>query len=157
MRPGLYRCAMRLARFRRLAWMLVLVLLTGLAPPAFASAPGTADGTFPKLGVHVHSDGTVHVHARPPAHGKAQLSDPASAKPTKAPHHCPGCLHVHAPVSFGQAFAIGIKNCQDPINCETVERWPGKVRPGKQPCLEFRDGFSGAVGEVGAGGLLTKV
>ena len=83
---------MRLARFRRFAWMLVLVLVTGLAAPAFASALGTADGILPTLGAHVHSDGTVHVHAKPPAHGKAQLSDPASAKPTKAAHHCPGCL-----------------------------------------------------------------
>ncbi len=40
MRPGLYRCAMRLARFRRLAWVLVLVLLAGPAMPAFASMPG---------------------------------------------------------------------------------------------------------------------
>ena len=92
MRPGLYRCAMRLAHLRRLAWVLVLALLAGLAAPAFASLPDAGHKGTPALGVHVHADGTVHAHAKPPVPDAARGSDPGGAKPAKAPQHCPGCL-----------------------------------------------------------------
>ncbi len=92
MRPGLYRCAMRLARFRRLAWMLVLVLLAGLAMPAFASMPDVGRPGILASGTHVHADGSVHVHGKPPAPDAAQRLHPGGAKPAKAPQHCPGCL-----------------------------------------------------------------
>lgn len=91
MRPGLYRYATRLAGFRHLAWMLVLALLAGLAAPAFASWPDVGSGGALAPGAHVHSDGTIHVHAKPPAPDAAQASRPG-VRPTKAQPHCPGCL-----------------------------------------------------------------
>lgn len=83
---------MRLARFRRLAWVLVLVLLAGLAMPAFASVPHIGRQGILAPGAHVHPDGSVHVHAKPPVPDAAQRSHPDGAKPAKAPLHCPGCL-----------------------------------------------------------------
>jgi len=92
MRPGLYRCAMRLARFRRLAWVLALVLLAGLAMPALASVPDAGHRGVLAPGVHVHADGIVHVHGKPSAPDRAETSDSGGARPAKTPQHCPGCL-----------------------------------------------------------------
>ena len=83
---------MRLARFRRLAWVLVLVLLAGLASPAFASLPDAGQGAAVAPVAHVHADGTAHVHARPPASDGEKAAAQVGTKPTKAPPHCPGCL-----------------------------------------------------------------
>ena len=84
---------MRLARFRRLAWVLALILLAGLAMPTFASMPDVGRQGILAPGVHVHADGSVHSHAKPPAPDAAQRSRLDGAKkPAKAPQHCPGCL-----------------------------------------------------------------
>lgn len=86
--------AMRLARLRRFAVMLVLVLLTGLALPALAStlsraAPAKADGA---AALHVHADGKAHGHAKPAEATGQQAVHAGHATPATAPCHCPGCL-----------------------------------------------------------------
>lgn len=94
--PGVaYRPAMRLARLRRFAVMLVLVLLAELAMPALASTlaaptPPRADGRA--VAMHVHPDGTAHIHAKPSRTAAAQAADAGPAAPAKVPLHCPGCL-----------------------------------------------------------------
>lgn len=92
---GAYRPTMLLARLRRFAIMLVLVMLTGLAVPAFAStlaqpAPARADGGAAAM--HVHADGTVHSHAKPAQATGQQAAQAGHVTPAKAPCHCPGCL-----------------------------------------------------------------
>jgi len=94
MRSGLYRCAMRLATFRRLTWVLVLVLLAGPAMPAFASMPDVGHQGVLAPGVHVHADSTAHVHVKLSAPDGAPISDCGGVRPGKAPQHCPGCVTV---------------------------------------------------------------
>lgn len=92
---GTYGPAMRLARLRRVAVMLVLVLLTGLALPAFASTlaqPVPARAARDDAAMHVHADGTAHRHAKPSRPVATQLADGGRATPATAPCHCPGCL-----------------------------------------------------------------
>lgn len=79
---------MRLARLRRFAWMLVLVLSAGLAAPALASSFEAGLGRVP-TGSHVHPDGSVHAdHVAPATHG---VQKAGAATTPKAPLHCPGC------------------------------------------------------------------
>lgn len=78
---------MVLARFRRCAWLLVLVLVAGLGTPVFAS--GTAHQPTPGAVTHVHADGSVHRHAVGAAHGRDGAAVGGLAKQAT---HCPGCL-----------------------------------------------------------------
>lgn len=80
---------MRLARFRRLAWVLVLVLLAGLAVPAFASMPDAGQGAAVALTVHVHADGTAHAHAKPLASAGEKAAAQVGTKP-RATRDIPG-------------------------------------------------------------------
>ena len=78
---------MLLARIRRSAWLLILVLVTGLATPMFASA-APCDAA-PAVSTHTHADGTVHSHVARTAHeGVGKTADRTSGKSS----HCPGCL-----------------------------------------------------------------
>jgi hypothetical protein len=78
---------MVLARIRRFAWLLILVLVTGLAAPVLASA-APCDAA-PAVSVHTHADGTVHSHAARVGHdGVGKAADRTSGKSS----HCPGCL-----------------------------------------------------------------
>ncbi len=86
-RRGRYGQGMVLARFRRCAWLLVLVLVAGLGTPAFAS--GTAHQPTPGTVSHVHADGSAHRHAVRAAHG---WDGATVAGLVKQPSHCPGCL-----------------------------------------------------------------
>lgn len=84
---------MRLVRFRHFAWVLALVLLAGLAAPAFAAVPDVGSEAASPMLAHVHADGSVHFHAK--RHGapvSAKVSDPGDVRPSKPPQHCPGCL-----------------------------------------------------------------
>ena len=90
---GTYGPAMRLARLRRFAVMLVLVLLTGVAMPALASTqarlvPAGADAAP----MHVHADGTVHSHAKPAQATGQQATQAGYSTLAKVPLHCPCCL-----------------------------------------------------------------
>lgn len=92
---GAYRSAMRLARLRRFAVMMVLVLLAGLAMPALAStlaAPAPLRADMGAAVMHVHADGTAHSHAKPSRPVAAQAADAGHVTPAKVPLHCPGCL-----------------------------------------------------------------
>jgi len=76
---------MVLARLRRCAWLLVLVLGAGLSSPllAIAREPVTSVQT------HIHDDGSTHSHRLQPG----QVADgPADGGSTGPSHHCPGCL-----------------------------------------------------------------
>ena len=80
---------MHLARLRRFAWMLVLVLTAGLAAPAFASLSEPLHDRFDVV-THVHADSSVHAHP-------IGLSDTGSVtaagmQPAKAPRYCPGSV-----------------------------------------------------------------
>jgi len=86
-RRGWYGQSMVLARFRRCAWLLVLVLVAGLGTPVFAS--GTAHQPTPGAVTHVHADGSVHRHAVGAAHGRDGAAVGGLAKQAT---HCPGCL-----------------------------------------------------------------
>ena len=90
---GTYGPAMRLARLRRFAAMMMLVLLAGLALPALAStlaqpAPARVDGAA----THVHADGMVHSHAKPVQATGQQAAQVGYVAPARAPCHCPDCL-----------------------------------------------------------------
>ena len=78
---------MVLARLRRFAWLLILVLVAGLATPMLASAASC--DTTPASITHTHSDGTVHSHAARAGHdGAGAAADRNSGKSS----HCPGCM-----------------------------------------------------------------
>lgn len=79
--------AMRLARLRRFAVMLVLVLCAGLAMPAL-STPPRAD----RHAAHVHGGGMTHIHAGPDRPAAEQAGTVGTVPPVKRPLHCPDCL-----------------------------------------------------------------
>jgi len=85
-RRGWYGQSMVLARFRRCAWLLVLVLVAGLGTPVFAS--GTAHQPTHGTMTHVHADGSAHRHAVR-ADGRDGAAVGGLAKQTT---HCSGCL-----------------------------------------------------------------
>lgn len=70
--------------FRRLAWLLILVLGTGLCTPMLASATPTSAAM-----THQHADGSVHSHGGRPVH--AGIGKAADQSTGKSPH-CPGCM-----------------------------------------------------------------
>ena len=78
---------MDLARLRRFVWLLILVLVTGLAMPMLASA-APCDAA-PISVTHQHADGTVHSHS-----DKAEHSENSAAgnQDIGKAHHCPGCM-----------------------------------------------------------------
>ena len=78
---------MALARLRRFAWLLMLVLVTGLGMPMLASA-APCDAA-PTAVTHQHADGTAHSHLVRAEYGKVGAS---GNRDTGAPHHCPGCM-----------------------------------------------------------------
>ena len=82
---------MVLARLRRCAWVLILVLLTGVSLPVLASAaPGrSANHGEHATMTHVHADGTVHSHAEP---RKPQAVGVGLADSNERRSHCPCCL-----------------------------------------------------------------
>lgn len=82
---------MVLARLRRCAWVLILVLLTGVSLLVLASAaPGRSMGHGARATVtHVHADGTVHSHAAP---GKPRAAGVGLTGSSERPSHCPCCL-----------------------------------------------------------------
>lgn len=78
---------MVLSRIRRFAWLLVLVLVTGLTMPMLASAAPC--DSVPASKSHQHADGSVHNHASNARHaGFSTAGDRSSGKSS----HCPGCL-----------------------------------------------------------------
>ena len=75
-------------RFRRLAWLLILVLVTGISSPGFASAV-PCDATLVAV-THHHADGSVHSPVDRAGHdGAGAIADRNSGKIP----HCPGCMH----------------------------------------------------------------
>lgn len=75
------------ARLRRLAWLLILVLVAGLATPAFASAAALIEP--PAALTHRHADGSVHSHGgRAGDNATIAAADRHSGKSP----HCPGCM-----------------------------------------------------------------
>lgn len=80
---------MALARLRRFAWMLVLVLSAGLTAPAFASAFEVSASTT-HLAAHVHRDGSAHANHGASPHERALAA--SAGKQAKSAAHCPGCL-----------------------------------------------------------------
>ena len=84
-----YLAGMGLARFRRFAWMLLLVLSAGLGTPALASMFEAAAAS-PHPGSHVHADGSVHANHGASSNDGVQAPD--ASKQAKSPAHCPGCL-----------------------------------------------------------------
>ena len=80
---------MRLARLRRFARLLVLVLLAGLTMPAFAIS---FDAVGAPTGVHAYVGDSVHDHAAAATADQVQAASPRHVRPGKALQHCPGCL-----------------------------------------------------------------
>lgn len=68
---------------RRFAWLLILVLVTGLAMPVLASATPCAPAQA--VSAHTHADGSTHSHGN---QGVGQASD---SHPGKS-HHCTDCV-----------------------------------------------------------------
>jgi hypothetical protein len=69
---------MILARLRRFAWLLILVLVIGLGTPMLASA-APCDAT-PAAVTHRRADGVVHSHAGHEGVDKAADRDPGSPR-----------------------------------------------------------------------------
>jgi len=78
-----------LSSFRRLAWLLILVLGTGLCTPVLASATPTSTTPTSAAMTHQHSDGSVHSHGGRP--GQDGVGKAANQSTGKSPH-CPGCM-----------------------------------------------------------------
>jgi hypothetical protein len=78
---------MILARLRRFAWLLILVLVTGLSMPVLAS--GAPCDMPPAAVTHTNADGAVRSHAARAGHdGAGAAADRSSGKSS----HCPGCM-----------------------------------------------------------------
>ena len=92
---------MNLARLRRFAWLLILVLVTGLATPMLASAAPCDVGQAAVT--HRHADGSVHSHAA--RHGHDGVSRSADRDLGKSPH-CPGCMTDAACAISCLGFAV---------------------------------------------------
>ena len=78
---------MVIARVRRFAWLLILVLVTGLASPMLASA-ATCDAP-PAAMTHQHADGSVHSHHVKSRHDRVGATANRNAGGSQ---HCQGCL-----------------------------------------------------------------
>lgn len=78
---------MSFAYLRRLSWLLVLVLGTGLGTPLLATA-AQGDATVGAV-THRHADGSVHSHGGIAGHNGAAS---AAGGNTRKPDHCKGCL-----------------------------------------------------------------
>ena len=78
---------MNLACIRRFAWLLILVLVTGLAMPVLASA--TPCDSVQAVSAHTHADGSTHSHAI--RIGNQGVGQAADRHPIKS-HHCTDCL-----------------------------------------------------------------
>ena len=77
---------MLLRRIRNVAWLLVLVLVTGLTMPMLASA-APREATPPPH-THHHASGVEHTHSGKP--GPDTATTPAHRTPGQS-HHCPDC------------------------------------------------------------------
>lgn len=77
-------------RTRRLAWLLILVLVTGLTTPVLSTA--APQGATPAAITHQHADGSVHSHIVRVLHDGVRAG--ADGSSGKIPH-CPECL-THA-------------------------------------------------------------
>ncbi len=80
---------MSLRRLRHAAWVLVLVLATGLASPVFATNAPHPLVQDPAATVHTHADGTSHSHA---VVAGEDAANPLATGQTQRSYPCPGCL-----------------------------------------------------------------
>ena len=123
---------MVLASVRRFAWLLILVLVTGLFMPMLASAAPCDD--TPGISTHTHADGTVHSHSvrtEQPGVGKAVDHDSGKAS------HCPGCMtNAACAVSCLGLAVLPVTVNSLPLssatawNPETTHVLPGVAPPG---------------------------
>ena len=121
---------MVLGRFRRFAWLLILILVTGLATPMFASAAPVE--AIPVAMTHQHADGFVHSHGGQVGHGSASTS--ANRNSGNSPH-CPGCLTdaACAVSCLGLAVLPFVAEWTVPPSVAAWNPAASSVRPGVAP------------------------
>ena len=119
-RARLYGRRMVFARLRRCAWLLALVLVTGLASPVLGA--GSHCGPAPRPATHGHVDGSSHSHAAPSGHiGSGAAQGGATDGPTDRSWHCPGCLTAACGLScLGMAV---LPAAIDWTPCASVNGW----------------------------------
>lgn len=121
---------MGLARMRRFAWFLILVLVTGLTMPMFASAAPC--DTVPATVTHQHADRVIHSHSAKAGHDGISA---AANRDSGKTHHCPGCMTDAACAVSCLGLAV-LSDTVESIPVPATAAWNpvvSQARPGVAP------------------------